>query len=245
MSAWAQTNVQLYNQLSEAGYSRNDIERVHEAYGLAMELFPGAFRGSGRPFLSHLVGTASVLAWLRAPLAVVAGGLLHSAYSHGEFGNYWRGMAEDKRRRVRERVGEEIEELVAAYTRFPWNPAAIVRLADNLDGLDERGRRVLLMRLANELDDHEDLNVLYVKEAEIRRDLVRAPLPLCLGMAEHLGYPHLGEELARVFKATLETEVSPALRGVHDESFVLAPASHVWRPRVLARWGLARLLRLL
>ena len=141
-------------------------------------------------------------------------------------------------------MGEEIEELVAAYTRFQWNPAAVSRLADTLDDLDERGRRVLLMRLANELDDHEDLNVLYVKEAEIRRDLVRSPLPLCVGMAERLGYPHLGAELARVFKATLESEVSPTLWGAHDESFVLAPASHTWRPVVVARWGPARLLRL-
>src|SRR5215469_10044102 len=78
MTVYAQTNIQLYNQLAELGYTAEDARRVHRAYGLAMQLFTGSYRGSGRPFLSHLVGTASVLASVRAPIEVVTAGLLHT-----------------------------------------------------------------------------------------------------------------------------------------------------------------------
>src|SRR5262249_35216584 len=91
ISGYAQTNIQRYGQLAELGYPATDVSRIHRGHGLAMQLFTGLFRGSGRPFLAHLVGTASVLASVRAPIEVVTAGLLHSAYSHGEFGNYWRG----------------------------------------------------------------------------------------------------------------------------------------------------------
>ena len=72
MTAYAQTNIQLYNQLAELGYTAEDVRRVHRGYGLAMQLFTGSYRGSGRPFLSHLVGTASVLASVRAPISTIS-----------------------------------------------------------------------------------------------------------------------------------------------------------------------------
>src|SRR5262249_48247699 len=129
MTGYAQTNIQLYNELRELGYSDTDLEHVYRAHGLAIKLFTGAFRGSGRPFLAPLTGPASVLAWLRTPISLVAAGLLHSAYSHGDFGTFWRRMTEEKRALVRAAVGTETEELVAGYTRLPWNRATIETLA--------------------------------------------------------------------------------------------------------------------
>jgi (p)ppGpp synthase/HD superfamily hydrolase len=241
MTGYAQTNIQLYNQLSELGYSAADLERIHRGHALAMQLFTGSFRGSGRPFLAHLVGTASVLARLRAPIAVVTAGLLHSAYSHGEFGNYWRGMSRVKRGRVRAAVGEDAEDLIVRYTKLRWTAETVGILADTAASMDDDDRRVLLMRLANEVDDHQDLGLLYVAEAEHRREFIRTALHRCVAMAEQLGYPALATELARVLKETLTSDVPSALRGPKDESFLLAPASHSWRSAVVARWMLARL----
>lgn len=239
MTGYAQTNIQLYNQLRELGYPAADLSLAHRAHALAMELFIGAFRGSCRPFLAHLVGTASVLAWLRAPIAVVAAGLLHSAYSHGEFGNYWRGMSEAKRRRVRAAVGDDVEGLVARYTRLRWDPGSMGALVDAATILRGGDRWVLLIRLANELDDHQDLGLLYVAEVERRRELVRTVVDPGIAMADRLGYPALAAELTRVAKETLTAEVPAMLRGPRDDSFVSAPASHTWRPGVVARWALA------
>ena len=241
MTGYAQTNIQLYNQLCELGYSAADRERIHRGYALGMELFTGSFRGSGRPFLAHLVGTASVLAWLRAPIAVVTAGLLHSAYSHGEFGNYWRGMSTEKRERVRAAVGEEAEDLVVRYTKLRWTAETVGTLADTAASMDDGDRQVLLIRLANEVDDHQDLGLLYGAEPDHRCEFIRTALHRCVGMAEQLGYPALATELARVLKETLTSDVPSALRGSKDESYLLAPASHSWRSVVVARWILARL----
>lgn len=243
MTSYAQTNIQLYNHLGELGYARADLAQVHRGYGLAMKLFTGIFRGSGRPFLAHLVGTASVLASLRAPIAVVTAGLLHSAYSHGEFGNYWRGPSDEKRVQVADAIGEEVEDLVFRYTRLRWTAETIGALAYTAASMEAPDRRVLLMRLANEVDDHQDLGLLYVAEVEHRREFIRTALHPGVEMAERLGYPALAIELARVLRETLTADVTPALRGPQDDSFLLAPASHTWRPGVVSRWVLARLSR--
>ena len=239
ISGYAQTNIQLYRQLAELGYPSTDVSRVHRGHSLAMKLFTGLFRGSGRPFLAHLVGTASVLASVRAPIEVVTAGLLHSAYSHGEFGNYWRGPDQAKRTQVLAAVGAEVEALVLGYTCLPWTSKTIGALADTATA--SKDREVLLMRLANEVDDHQDLGLLYVTEVERRREFIRTALHRCPEMAERLGHPGLALELAHVLDETLSTEIPASLQGPQDDAFLLAPASHTWRPAVVSRRVLAKL----
>lgn len=112
MYSYAQTNIQLFNQLQEADYDLTDLTCVCDAYALAMRLFTGCFRQSGKTFISHLVGTSSILAQIRASPTTVAAGLLHSAYSHGEFGTAERGFSEAKRQQLSVAVGSEVERLV-------------------------------------------------------------------------------------------------------------------------------------
>ncbi len=59
---YAQTNIQLYEQLLAARWSAADIVPARAAYELAMRIFAGHFRPSHKPFLAHLVGVASILA---------------------------------------------------------------------------------------------------------------------------------------------------------------------------------------
>ena len=56
----AQTNLQLQRQLELAGWSLHDRERVGNTYTLAAQLFSGRYRTSGKTFLAHLCGTASI-----------------------------------------------------------------------------------------------------------------------------------------------------------------------------------------
>ena len=58
----AQTNLQLYNQLLALSWPADDLERVRAAYEFVDELFSGLHRGSGKTFIAHLIGTASVAA---------------------------------------------------------------------------------------------------------------------------------------------------------------------------------------
>jgi len=45
----------------DLGYDEQEIAAVKNSYELAMTLFTGRFRGSGKTFIAHLVGTASIL----------------------------------------------------------------------------------------------------------------------------------------------------------------------------------------
>jgi (p)ppGpp synthase/HD superfamily hydrolase len=241
MFPYAQTNIQLYRQLDAEGYPVADVETVARAHGVAMPLFPGIYRGSGRPFLAHLVGTASVLVSLRARVPVVVSGLLHAVYTHGEFGTGWRGINEAKRAKIRGEVGEEVEELIARYTQLTWRPGTVAAISARLDAMDPIERDVLLVRLANELEDHLDLGILYSADHAWRLGFMKKDLPATVDMAERLGAPALAKRLAEAFADVSSARVSPALRGSHGESFQVPLASHRPRLRValshlLARW---------
>ena len=83
-------------------------------------------------------------------------GLVHSVYFHGEFGNGRLAVNPDKRARVREVVGTEVEALVFAYTEAGWDLEPCVP-----DRRRDRAHRrsssdVVAMRLANEVDELAD-----------------------------------------------------------------------------------------
>jgi (p)ppGpp synthase/HD superfamily hydrolase len=228
-----QTNIRLYNDLFARGYPDEDMHGLRAAYDLSTRLFTSCFRGSGKPFLAHVVGTAGILGVLQAPGPVVAAGLLHAAYTHGDFGDGRTGMSDAKRAHVRQTAGEEVEALVARYTTLAWGESAVRALCGRVSTLSANDRAVLLMRLANELEDHLDLGITYCGDAEHRRRLIRAWLHVCVTLAEELGHPELGRALAEVFRQSLGLAAHPALVTGQTVSHTLPPASY--RPRLLVR----------
>ena len=232
---FAQTNLQLYAQLRRAGASERDLALVRAGYDLAMHLSPASFRGSGKPLLAHLVGTASILASIGQPPRVVTAGLLHAAYVFGDFGDAHSGITESRRERLRRAVGREVEELVAEYTRFEWNSNTIPGIRDRISSLTPLEREVLVIRLANELEDHLDFGVLYCGNGEKRRAYIRSPLNQSVDMAQKLGLTELAAELDAAFTATLAADLPAALRNPHDYTFVQPPASHSPRVKIAVR----------
>ena len=236
MTGYAQTNLELYTQVRAEGYDEAAQDAVLCAHGLAMRLFAGLHRASGKVFLAHLVGTASALVEARARLPVVVAGLLHAAYTHGEFGDGRRGITTAKRARVAPVVGEESESLIARYTGFRWRSEALPGLRAAVSGLDAAEREVVLMRLANELDDHLDLGILYYADAERRLKLLE-PLAVCVDLAHDLGHHRLADALANAFAACRAAKIPAATSRPADGSFLLAPASHRPALRIrLAHW---------
>lgn len=112
MHSYAQTNIQLFNQINSEGYSKEDLVCISNAYNLAITLFPCYYRPSGKTFIAHLVGTASILASLHAPITIVVAALIHAIYAEGDFGSWTKGISNAKRERVRRVVGKEAEEYV-------------------------------------------------------------------------------------------------------------------------------------
>ncbi len=227
MQSFAQTNIQLVNQLRDDGYSAAEILPVITTYETAIRLFTGLFRSSGKTFIAHLVGTASILGWLRASSSVVAAGLLHAAYLSGDFADAKNGITESRRDWVRSRVGIEIEEYVSRYEALKWTKDTAQAIWLEIDNLESIDRDVLLIRLANELEEFLDLGILYSGE-ERRRQFVHGYVEkLMVQMAERLGYPALATEIDKAFAETIRTKIPHALlRTGKDTSFLLAPQSY-------------------
>ncbi len=262
MPAYAQTNVELLNQLRRVGYAEADQVRVRSAYEVALGLFTASFRPSGKTFLAHLVRTASILAELRdreegpgstispqplhSPPRLVVAGLLHAAYSHGEFGTSAFGISRAKRERLRAALGDDAEALVARYTNLPFGGEHLAALVHGLNEVGPLDREVLTMRLANELEEHLDLGVLYCPNAEERLAWADRYGGLCVEMAERLGFPALAQQLVAAFEETRTAIVPVALRFAggsshplrpirmlaDNSSFLLPPLSHSMRPTV-------------
>ena len=233
--AYPQTNLQLFGLMHRAGYSETDLAVVSRAYDLAVRLFTAKYRGSGKPLLAHLVGTAGVLASLRAPAPIVAAGVLHAAYIFGDFGDAAGGATAEKRETIRREVGAGVEDIIARYDALRWDESSIEEIQASIAGLSPDDRGVLLLRLANELEDHLDLGVLYCGNAEDRRAAIRSWLRGCVDLAQHLGQPALAASFERVFGEILSGEVPTVLRQPHDYTHTVAPLSSTFRPRVALR----------
>jgi (p)ppGpp synthase/HD superfamily hydrolase len=208
VTAYAQTNIALYEELRRAGRG-GDLAPAAAAYVLAARLFAGRYRRSGKPFVCHLVGTASILAAHGAEGSVVCAGLLHSAYTHGDFGDGREPgeVVPPRRDVVRRALGEAGEELVHGYATTKDRAKTWIRAPEAVAGLSPRERALVTIRLANLLDDCLDCGAIYAGEHK-HRDVLRrldAGVPLAAG----LGHARLAEELRRASSALREPHPGP------------------------------------
>src|SRR4029453_6824356 len=193
------------------GYGRSELRLVRDAYALAMRAFTGLVRPSGKLFIDHVVGTASVLHVVGAPRAITCAGLIHSVYAHGALGRRRQGISGASRREVKAVVGAEVEQLVAGYAALRWDRGTVPVIATELTTYDAIGRGVVLMRLANEVDEHLDGGVLCLPDAERRRQADMLILPFLTTMASELGYPGLSSELGHSFGETMSARIPTPL----------------------------------
>ena len=146
----AQTHLELFIQMAQSdAYGPEDIEQCNRAYHLALPCVYALVRGSGKPFISHLVGTASILASQNARVQLIVAGLLHAIYQRRVD---FPGAADmdARRNRVEADFGADIEELVYDYTLYEEVPLA--EYCNDRNG--EHGfLDILAMRLADELED--------------------------------------------------------------------------------------------
>jgi len=243
---FAQTNLQLYRQLESVGYSREDRERVAQVYRFSMGLFSGLYRGSEKPFIAHLVGTASILAFHKAPIDLVLTGLLHAAYMVGDFG-FESGTRQTRRKRkcIRDLVGKDVEAIIAGYDDILWNAAAIKDYLLDSKELPPLTRSLLIVRLANTLEDLMDEGLLYcggsklqaVSSSETQKNMVR--------LATVLALPKLAVQLEEEFDRSNQGSTAVACEGAMGQSELLLPPS-VWRSpwATVLGWVRRRLRRL-
>jgi (p)ppGpp synthase/HD superfamily hydrolase len=226
-----QTNLQLYALLLEAGRDATELRSVRDAYALATQLFAGLMRPEGRPFVCHIVGVAGILAMLDASLPTVVGGLLHSAYTHGDFGRGCGEVHHAARDRVRAAVGGEIEGIVSAYAALSWNAPSVDRYAAEVGETRAGTRRILVIRLANELEDALDDGLRLSRKSENPHRAIVVDNLVTLAMA--LGQPRLAMALQSALGQRRAVPELELLQQSPLGSYVVGPSS--WRERMLPR----------
>lgn len=230
---YAQTKIQLFNQLINDGYSSTELVCIHNAYKLSVRLFTGRFQSSGKDFIAHGVGAASILSSLRLPAEVVAAGLIHNIYMNGDFGYRQVGISDAKRKYIKKALGEKVEEYVYRFNKFHdsrWNPSTIRAICDDLEALGPIERNTILLHLADVLERHLDLEVLYDENIEGQRliEFINQNGHILVEMAQKLGFPTLAADLKKAFKETISAEIPVEFhnKSVRSYSFVIPPKSY-------------------
>jgi HD domain len=221
MGYYAQTHLQLYRQLQDASYSEEDVVSVDRAYRIGMRLFAGHYRPNDKPFLMHLVGVASILVNARQPAAVIAAGLLHSAYlGRGKKGSQVR----IRRKQIAESLGQKVEQLIYDYSNRHWSVRDFRDLENDLQSLTIEDRHLYLIKLADIHEEFLDEGYLYQSGKKLLRDedtnkswLQDVGVGISL-----LGY----ESWAQEFQLAVDSNkgnVPDAIRGKASNSYIQAP----------------------
>ena len=231
----AQTHLQLLQQMRSKGYSAAELVMVAGAYRTATKLFANRFRPCGRPFVSHLVGTSAILVWLEAPISMVVAALSHAAYQEGDFANSLEGMTPRKRKELRAAIGTEAEELVAAYTVSTRSLTGIMASYARFHRMSPVERDILLIQLANELDDYRELASNYAANADERIAVIRQCGAQQAEMAEWLGHPELAQALRETYAESIASIVPKPLQSEFAYAYEVVPESCQVRYNILAR----------
>jgi (p)ppGpp synthase/HD superfamily hydrolase len=231
MPHYAQTHLQLYRQLQDAGYSQEDLVLVDRAYQIAMRLFAAHYRPNNKPFLIHLVGVASILANVRQPAVVVAAGLLHSAYPLG-LGRNGNEVNPKYRKQIAASLGPEIEQLVFEYANRRWSVADFRggkdkdkdKDKDDVQSLPVNSRQLYLIKLADIHEEFLDAGHLYQPRKKLLwdEDINQPWLHEVANRIESLGY----ESWAQEFRLAVDSNkgiLPDAIRGKANSSYIVAP----------------------
>jgi len=235
MRSFAMTYPQLMNQAVAVGFADADLLRLRDAHELARGLVDGLYRKYSTPFLCHLIRTASITMSETRSTDVVLAALLHAVYILNTFdGSSRRGPRRSDRDLLRARIGPAAEELITLYSETPWHrPEVLEAHAQNAASHPPRTRGLLLMVLANELEDHLDA-------AEAYAGSVGEGMPddrhaaACFVLAEGLGHHALASDLREAFELSRNASVAPILRTGREGSY---EAKRLWRANPLERLG--------
>lgn len=220
MYAFAQTIIQLYNQLQEKGYSQGDLLFVKKTYDLAIQLFSGRFQENGKEFISHCVGTASILASLGQSVDIVATGLIHNVYWTGDFGDGERGITRKKQLYIRQTLGSNVENLVSCFNSFQWGEKFFPRIHASLAAMTQLDQTIVLLYLADNVEHNLNFGSTYYSAQE-RSSYCPSNGNLMIEMANILGFPFLAQHLEAVQRQNAEIQIPQEFHSTHRRGFLI------------------------
>ncbi len=207
----------LLIQMHGAGFDQAALKQVVGVHALATAMFNGMHRGTGKPFLCHLVGTASAVAEYDGRLDMILAGLLHAVFDAGVFPDGRAGRPSPRHRQwLTRRVGPQIVDLLERYQRFGFAASDLQRLLSHDVRWD---RDMILLRLCNELDDISDGGLAFAAK--------RGSSPLessldCERLAVGLGVPMLGARIVELARES-DTMAWAASLSRGEASYRVAP----------------------
>jgi len=223
---YAITYPQLMNRASELGYSRDQLQSLRQAHDYTLRAVDGLYRAQGTPFICHLVRTAAIVMEADSSIEVVMAALNHSAYILHLFDNSRRRLpSEELRQDVRSHLGDAVESLVAGYCNLPWYQAdAIQRHLSILAGYNDHERSLLLLRLANELEDYLDNALVYgdARGALKRIEFFGKP---AIELAKAMNYEYIANDLDQAYSSALSRDVDQMLIRGHNKGYEMS-ATH-------------------
>ncbi|MGN6338259.1 DUF6817 domain-containing protein [Mycobacterium sp.] len=235
----ARTYPQLMNQAIACGMDADSLCRLKAAHDLALQMTFGMHRSQGVPFLCHLTGTASIMLSEDAPLDAIVAALLHAAYILHAFDGSDRRVRPAQRSLLAREVGDGAERLVWEYHNLPWGTASALDAHHaQLPTASPATRQLLLLRLANELDDHLDLAGAYANPARARERVAELGGRV-VELARRLEHPILAADLEEAYAAHAAASLPDVV--IVDRSLSAAARRHWSRMGVTERWMMAGL----
>ena len=165
-----QTNLELCHQMHESGYSNDDINLVHHAYLFSINKVFNMYRGSGKPFINHLVGVAGYMVLEKQETSIIQAALMHALYQHRVlFGTDI--SIDEKRNLIRKQFGSRVDQLIWDYTQFELLTIDEI----NMNEL-QQDKEVLMLRIADEVEDLSNLGLLFHGKDGDNADVVGSAL---------------------------------------------------------------------
>lgn len=231
----AQTNLQLLTQIREAGYTIADLQEVSAAYWLAAEAFSGKVRGSGKPFLCHLVGTAAATVLERPPVHVICAALCHGIFENGDFGEFTPAVRTGL---VSERLGSDAVALLGRYSAMQKHRATrLAMLLDKaVDEVPQDERWSALIWVANEADDEIDGGSRFRTDRPDRDQRKE----LSVALARHFQWDKLTGLLMAAYRSYDLADWAQPLASPHTTSVTIARRAPRPEPNTMKRlyWSL-------
>ena len=213
-----QTRSDLLDLAQERGYRARDLALLADAYHLAHVLTAGGYRPCGRPFVNHLVGTASVLVRYDFSVETVVAGLMHAAYTHSHPHPAGPDAAVTALAVMLGGKGSPVERAVRAYAQCESKfGAAVVEETDSVLHLPVLEAQILAIAAANQIDMSLSGETRYSDRGDaIAPGIVRKIARVC----EVLGVSGLAATLAQAQQG--EVEARPELKTDVRDSYRIA-----------------------
>ena len=185
-----QTLSGLFELAESKRYQAQEFEMLKRAYQTALIYANGLYRPCGRPFINHLVGTASVLVHYDFKAPVVAAGMLHAVYTHGAD---LAAAPQSKLDEICNSLGgndRPLDKRVRAYTFRSERWKTLLQSPAWQSELSILDAEILAIEAANEIDMHHSGEFKFSG----RRDMVPSPVvDLMAYVCDVIGVPGLAE----------------------------------------------------